>query len=73
MRTSQEVKDELEDIKRNSNATDGTENILTGWIEALEWVLSEYKGRGRVMEKELKEIDEAITNLWWSAEISDTD
>jgi hypothetical protein len=23
------------------------------------------------MEKELKEIDEAITNLWWSAEISD--
>jgi len=23
------------------------------------------------MEKELKEIDEAITNLWWAAEISD--
>ena len=23
------------------------------------------------MEKELKEIDEAITNLWWGAEISD--
>jgi hypothetical protein len=43
MRTSQEVKDELEDIKRNSNTTDGTEDILTGWVEALEWVLSEYK------------------------------
>jgi hypothetical protein len=27
--------------------------------------------RGRVMEKELKEIDEAITSLWWGAEISD--
>ena len=24
------------------------------------------------MEKELKEIDEAITNLWWATEISDT-
>jgi len=24
------------------------------------------------MEKELKEIDEALTNLWWAAEISDT-
>jgi hypothetical protein len=23
------------------------------------------------MKKELKEIDEAITNLWWGAEISD--
>lgn len=46
MRTSQEVKDELEDIKRNSNATDGTEDILTGWVEALEWVLSEYKEGG---------------------------
>ena len=23
------------------------------------------------MNKELKEIDEAITNLWWGAEISD--
>ena len=23
------------------------------------------------MEKELKEIDEAIANLWWGAEISD--
>ena len=43
MRTSKEVKDELEDIKLNSNTTDGTEDILTGWVEALEWVLSEYK------------------------------
>ena len=24
------------------------------------------------MKNELKEIDEAITNLWWGAEISDT-
>ena len=23
------------------------------------------------MEKEIREIDEALTNLWWSAEISD--
>ena len=44
MRTSKEVKDELQDIKRNwVKATDGTEDIFTGWIEALEWVLSEYK------------------------------
>ena len=44
MRTSQEVKDELQDIKRNwVKATDGTEDIFTGWTEALEWVLSEYK------------------------------
>jgi hypothetical protein len=43
MRTSKEIKDELEDIKRNSKATDGTEDILLGWTEALEWVLSEYK------------------------------
>jgi hypothetical protein len=43
MRTSKEVKDELEDIKRNSNVTDGTEDIIAGWIEALDWVLSEYK------------------------------
>lgn len=43
MRTSQEVRDELEDIKRNSNATDGTKDILIGWTEALEWVLSDYK------------------------------
>jgi hypothetical protein len=44
MRTSKEVRDELDDIKRNSNTTDGTEDILMGWIEALEWVLSDYKG-----------------------------
>jgi hypothetical protein len=40
MKTSNEIREELEDIKRNSNATDGTEDILTGWIEALEWVLT---------------------------------
>ncbi len=40
MKTSSEVRQELEDIKRNSNSTDGTEDILTGWIEALEWVLT---------------------------------
>ena len=43
MKTSNEIREELEDIKRNSNATDGTEDTLAGWIEALEWVLSEYK------------------------------
>ena len=43
MRTGKEVREELEDIKRNSNVTDGTEEILKGWTEALEWVLSEYK------------------------------
>ena len=47
MRTSQEDKDELQDIKRNwVKATDGTEDIFTGWIEALEWVLSEYTEEG---------------------------
>lgn len=40
MKTSNEIKEELEDIKRNSNSTDGTEDILTGWVEALEWVLT---------------------------------
>ena len=40
MKTSNEIREELEDIKRNSNATDGTEDILTGWTEALEWVLN---------------------------------
>ncbi len=44
MRTSREVKEELEAIVREHITTDGTEDILTGWIEALEWVLSEYKG-----------------------------
>ena len=43
MRTSKEVREELEEIKRNSNVTDGTEDILKGWTEALDWVLSEYK------------------------------
>jgi hypothetical protein len=40
MKTISEIKVELEDIKLNSNTTDGTEDILTGWIEALEWVLT---------------------------------
>ena len=40
MKTTNEIREELEDIKRNSNSTDGTEGILTGWIEALEWVLT---------------------------------
>ena len=44
MRTSKEVRDELDDIKRNYKTTDGTEDILIGWIEALDWVLSDYKG-----------------------------
>ena len=43
MRTYQEVKDELNDIVNNHQTTDGTEDVLLGWIEALEWVLSEYK------------------------------
>lgn len=45
MRTSQEVKDELADIKRNygKDDTQYTEEIA-GWVEALEWVLSDYKG-----------------------------
>jgi len=40
MKTISEIKEELGDIKLNSNTTDGTEDIITGWIEALEWVLS---------------------------------
>lgn len=40
MRTISEIREELKDIKLNSNTTDGTEDILTGWIEALEWVLT---------------------------------
>ncbi len=40
MKTISEIKEELEDIKLNSNTTDGTEDILTGWVEALEWVLT---------------------------------
>ena len=44
MRTSQEIRDEIQDIKNSAeNITDGTEDILLGWVEALEWVLSEFK------------------------------
>lgn len=48
MRTSQEVRDELADIKRNygRNDTRYTEEVA-GWVEALEWVLSDYKGDER--------------------------
>lgn len=44
MKTSKEVKQELKDIKRNygKDETQYTEEIA-GWVEALEWVLSEYK------------------------------
>ena len=44
MRTSAEVRKELKDIKRNygEDETLYTEEIA-GWVEALEWVLSEYK------------------------------
>lgn len=40
MKSISEIREELKDIKLNSNTTDGTEDILTGWIEALEWVLT---------------------------------
>jgi len=44
MRTSQEIRDELADIKRNygKDDTQYTQEIA-GWVEALVWVLSEYK------------------------------
>ena len=44
MRTSQEIRDELADIKRNYGEYDTqyTEEVA-GWVEALDWVLSEYK------------------------------
>ena len=46
MRTSQEVRDELEDILKTHaiyKTTDSTEDIIQGWAEALEWVLSDYQ------------------------------
>ena len=42
MRTNQEIRNELEDI-RKADVTDGTNDILKGWVEALEWVLSDYE------------------------------
>jgi len=44
MRTSQEIRDELADIKRNygKDDTQYTQEIAA-WVEALVWVLSEYK------------------------------
>jgi hypothetical protein len=44
MRTSQEIRDELEDVKNTVPHNSTTEDILKGWQEALEWVLSDYKG-----------------------------
>ena len=44
MRTSQEIRDELEDVKNTAPHNATTEDILTGWQEALEWVLSDYTG-----------------------------
>ena len=43
MRTSREVKDELDAIIKEHQMSDSTEDILIGWTEALAWVLSEYK------------------------------
>ena len=45
MRTSQEIRDELRDIRINygTDETQYTEEIA-GWIDALKWVLSEYEG-----------------------------
>ena len=37
----------------------------------MSFIFARQRERGRVMSKELKEIDEALTSLWWSAEISD--
>ena len=48
VRTSKEVREELEDIKKSQQfITDGTDQIITGWIEALEWVLSDYVEEGK--------------------------
>jgi hypothetical protein len=44
MRTSKEVRDELEDVKNTVPHNSTTEDVLVGWREALEWVLSDYKG-----------------------------
>lgn len=56
MRTSEEIKIEIADIKSNADVTDGTEDILLGWVEALEWVLSEYKE-----EEKISSIDEIVS------------
>jgi hypothetical protein len=35
------IKQELEAIREDiSSITDGTDDVLAGWVEALEWVLS---------------------------------
>ena len=56
MRTSEEMKSEIADIKSNADVTDGTEDILLGWVEALEWVLSEYKE-----EESISSLDEIVS------------
>ena len=43
MRTSQEIREELASIVQEYGAKDSTTDIITGWIEALEWVLSDYE------------------------------
>jgi len=48
MRKFTEVLFEMRDIKDNlASISDGTQDILKGWVEALEWVLeiSEKKGK----------------------------
>jgi hypothetical protein len=44
MRTSIEIRDELEEVKNTVPHNATTEDILKGWKEALEWVLSDYTG-----------------------------
>ena len=44
MRTSKEIRDELEDVKNTVPNNSTTKDVLVGWCEALEWVLSDYKG-----------------------------
>lgn len=43
MKTSREIREELADLRVNrDNFTDGSDQIIVGWIEALEWVLSDF-------------------------------
>jgi hypothetical protein len=63
MRTSEEIKVELADIKSNPDLTDGTEDILLGWAEALEWVLSEYKEEDTNYLNELVSSAEKLVEL----------
>ena len=48
MKTSREIREELADLRVNrDNFTDGSDQIITGWIEALEWVLSDFVEEGK--------------------------